>query len=186
MKNRRIFMAFLAGTLLGAVGAVVGPPLLSPHLPAAIAGRGVRVEGPVVAKSRESGRLLLKVVGREGAVLVTITKRTDEIDMLVETGDSVAFLVREYRPFVSDPDIAGVYKLSERTLQEAAAPTEAPAEPVVGKAQPAAARADSVEAEQAPAKADSLEVDPASAKPDTLVDRSAQAGRSTERGPFHR
>ena len=48
MKKRWLGLAFLAGAVLGATGAAVGPPLLRHHLPSAIGGPRLRVEGPVV------------------------------------------------------------------------------------------------------------------------------------------
>jgi hypothetical protein len=113
MKKRRVLLAFLAGALLGAVGGALAPSYLGPRLPAPFRASGVRVEGPVAAKRRDGDRLLLTVSGQQGAVLVTVRHRIEEVDLLVEVGDSVALLVPEYGPFVTDPAIASVFKRSQ-------------------------------------------------------------------------
>lgn len=110
MAKRPVLMALLAGIVLGATGAVLAPRLVSPHLPRSGAAGGDSVSGEVVAKSKEADRLLMTVAGDQGAVLVTITKRIKEIDLLVGVGDSVTLLMSAYEPFVKDPRIGGVRK----------------------------------------------------------------------------
>ncbi len=117
MFNRRVLFALLAGIVLGVTGAVLAPPLVSPHLPRSITAGSDQVVGEVVAKSKEVDRLLVTVSGERGAVLVTVTKRIKEIDLLVEVGDSVTLVMSAYKPFVKDPAIAGVRKAA-RAAQE--------------------------------------------------------------------
>ncbi len=112
MLKRPVWIALLAGIVLGATGAVLAPMLVSPVLPRSGAGGGDGVTGEVVAKSKEADRILMTVSGDGGAVLVTVTKRIKEIDLLVEVGDSVTLLMSAYEPFVKDPKIGGVRKFS--------------------------------------------------------------------------
>ncbi len=112
MLKRPVLIALLAGIVLGATGAVLAPLLVSPLLPGSGAGSGDSVAGEVVAKSREADRILMTVSGEGGAVLLTVTKRIKEIDLLVEVGDSVTLLMSAYEPFVKDPEIGGVRKFS--------------------------------------------------------------------------
>lgn len=46
-----------------------------------------------------------------------VRKRIEEIDLLVEVGDSVALLSPGYRPFLTDPPIAAVYKPDQTATQ---------------------------------------------------------------------
>lgn len=112
MVKRPVLIALLAGIVLGATGAVLAPRLVSPRLPRSGPSGGDGVSGEVVAKSKEADRLLMTVAGKQGAVLVTVTKRIKEIDLLVEVGDTVSLLMSAYEPFVKDPRIGGVRKPS--------------------------------------------------------------------------
>lgn len=124
--KRPVLIALVLGIVLGATGAVLAPPLVSPHLPRSVASGDGGVAGEVVAKSREADRLLMTVAGEQGAVLVTVTKRIKEIDLLVEVGDSVTLLVSAYEPFAKDPKIGSVRKGSMRSPQgeRSAEPTQ--------------------------------------------------------------
>ncbi len=117
MVKRPVWIALLVGIVLGAAGAVLTPALVSPHLPRSAASNGDGVAGVVVAKSKEADRLLMTVAGRQGAVLVTVTKRIKEIDLLVAVGDSVTLLMSAYKPFVNDPAIGAVHKTSMESTQ---------------------------------------------------------------------
>ena len=85
-------------------------PTLGPYLPPALQDQSTPVEGTVVRKSREEGRLLLTVSTPRGALLSTFTKQIPEIDLLVEEGDSVTLGISHYEPFVKDPIVKGVMK----------------------------------------------------------------------------
>lgn len=85
-------------------------PSLRPYLPQGLQDQSEAVEGVVVRKSREEGRLLLTVSTPRGALLATFTKQIAEIDLLVEEGDSIMLGIRDYEPFVKDPHVKGVMK----------------------------------------------------------------------------
>lgn len=85
-------------------------PSLNPYLPQALQDKTEAVEGKVVRKSREEGRLLLTVSTPKGALLSTFTKQIAEIDLLVEEGDSIMLGITHYEPFVKDPHVKGVMK----------------------------------------------------------------------------
>ena len=108
--GRGMVIAFLIGLLVGAVGAAVAQPLLGRRLPEAVRGKYESLEGPVAAKQQQGDRLLLTVSTQAGAILATFKKRVDEINLLVEVGDTVAFDVPGYQPFMQNPDITRVAK----------------------------------------------------------------------------
>ncbi len=110
-------MKIVIGLIIFAVGVGVGlsipsflSPSLSPYLPQALQDQTDVVEGVVVRKSREDGRLLLTVSTERGALLSTFTKQIAEIDLLVEEGDSITLGIARYEPFVNDPAVKGVMK----------------------------------------------------------------------------
>lgn len=106
--GRGIAIAFALGAVAGVVGALLLPPLVRPHLPAALRGSDLLMSGVVVAKGTEGDRLLLTLATPQGTTLATFTKETAKIDLLVRVGDSLAVEVREYGPFVENPRIARV------------------------------------------------------------------------------
>ncbi len=118
MVNRKLVVTFLVGLALGAVGVIVAQPFLGRNLSEAVRGGKLKtVSGPVTAKRLGEDRLLLTVVTPEGATLATFTKRVDEIDLLVEAGDTLTLSMPEYDPFLRDPDIARVVKPSREPAQ---------------------------------------------------------------------
>ena len=68
------------------------------------------MESVVLGKSREEGRLLLKLETERGVLLATFTERVEEIDLLVEKGDRVTLRVAQYQPFLTDPTLDRVVK----------------------------------------------------------------------------
>lgn len=125
--KRPVLIALLVGIVIGAAGAVLVPALLSPHLPRSGDSDRDGVTGVVLAKSKEADRLLMTVAGEQGAVLVTVTKRVKEIDLLVDVGDRVTLQMSGYEPFVDDPTIGAVHKsLSESTRFEGTARPQRP------------------------------------------------------------
>lgn len=108
--NRKLVVTFLIGLVLGAVGVIVAQPFLGTNLSQAVRGKAKTVSGPVTAKRLGEDRLLLTVVTPEGATLATFTKRVNEIDLLVEAGDTLTLSMPEYDPFLRDPDIERVVK----------------------------------------------------------------------------
>lgn len=128
----RIATTFLLiGIIVGGLAVHFAPEVLSPYLPDAVQKPGDGISGPVVAKRLEGDRLLVTVAAQQGAILVTFRKKLSEIDLLVEEGDTVALGVKQYRPFMQDPELRAVQKheISEPSPAEAS-PGEAPAQPV--------------------------------------------------------
>jgi hypothetical protein len=110
MNRRLILVLFVLGIGVGVAGALVGPRLAGPYLPAAVRGKTELVEGVVARKQQEPDRLLLTVVSERGAILATFRKRTAEINLLVEQGDTLTLALSGYEPFVDDPPIERVRK----------------------------------------------------------------------------
>lgn len=106
-RGRGVALAFVLGAVAGIVGAIVLPPLRR-YLPTALRGPEQVLNGVVVAKGAEGGRLLITLSTPEGTTLATFTKQTAKIDLLVREGDSLALAVRKYGPFVEDPRITRV------------------------------------------------------------------------------
>jgi len=127
--NRKLVVTFLVGLVLGAVGMLIGQPFLGRSLPEAVRGKQQTVSGPVTAKRLDGERLLLTVVTPEGATLATFTRRVNEIELLVEPGDTVTLAMPDYDPFLSDPEITRVMKPGGRQLApESQPPREAQAD----------------------------------------------------------
>ena len=118
--NRKLIVAFLIGLVLGAVGVLLVEPFLSRSLPEAVRGKLETVSGRVTAKRMADNGLLLTVVTAEGATLATFTKRVNEIDLLVEPGDSISLSMPQYDPFLRDPEIGRVVKPEPRPGEERA------------------------------------------------------------------
>ena len=108
--GRGILIAFVVGLLIGVVGTFVVQPMLGRRLPEAVRGKYEVLEGPVTAKQMEDERLLLTISTRAGAILATFKKQVDEINLLVEEGDTVVLEVPGYQPFMQNPDIVRVAK----------------------------------------------------------------------------
>jgi len=109
-RKGRGILVFVIGFVLGIVAAVVARPFLGERLPEAVGGKREAVEGPVAAKQMQDDRLLLTIVTPSGAILGTFKKKIEEINLLVETGDTVALTIPGYQPFLEDPEITRVAK----------------------------------------------------------------------------
>lgn len=139
--GRGLLIAFLAGLLIGGVGTFVAQPLLGRRLPEAVRGKYETLQGPVTAKQMQGERLLLTVSTRAGAILATFRKQVEEINLLVEEGDTVALDVPGYQPFMQNPEIIRVAKPdmlppAPQSLPVQDVPEPAAAEP--GAVEPAA------------------------------------------------
>ena len=110
VKGGLTFIVFLIGIGIGVTGTLLAPRYLSPYLPAGLGGGGETLEGPVLGKRQEEGRLLLTVAAVQGAVLATFSERVAEIDLLVDVGDTITLGVTGYEPFIDDPAFRGVRK----------------------------------------------------------------------------
>lgn len=109
-KRSRSLIVFLVGLAIGLAGALLVPRYLGTYLPAGLGGGRETLEGPVLGKRQEDGRLLLTVDARQGAVLATFSERVAEIDLLVDVGDTVTLGVAGYEPFIDDPAFRGIRK----------------------------------------------------------------------------
>ncbi len=147
MLNRRTAVTFVIGLVLGLILAVVARPFLGRRLPEAVTGKREMLAGPVTAKQRSGDRLLLTIDTPAGASLATFEKRVDEIDLLIQAGDSVTVAVPQYRPFLEDPEIArvaksramgrqepGGHQLPDTTPPPAPEPTNEPGDTLTGEA----------------------------------------------------
>jgi hypothetical protein len=108
-RRSRFFPGFLLGLIAGAIGAVVAPSWWQGLVPDALFPGG-SMESVVLGKSREEGRLLLKLETVGGVLLATFTERVEEIELLVEPGDRVTLRVARYQPFLTDPRLDRVVK----------------------------------------------------------------------------
>lgn len=109
-RKRRGILVFVIGFVLGIVVAVVTRPFLGERLPEAVGGKRQAVQGPVAAKQMQDDRLLLTIVTPSGAILGTFKKKIEEINLLVEPGDTVELTIPGYQPFLDDPEITRVAK----------------------------------------------------------------------------
>jgi hypothetical protein len=110
VKGGGLFITLLVGVTLGVTGTILVPRYLGDYLPGMLRGSEETLEGPVLGKRTEEGRLLLTVQANQGAVLATFRDRVPEIDLLVGVGDTVTLGVARYEPFVEDPDFLGIRK----------------------------------------------------------------------------
>lgn len=130
MGSRRGLIVFLVGLGLGVGATIVGQQLVGDRLPSAVSGGRESVAGRVAAKQRHNDRLLLTIVTPAGAILGTFTKQLDEIDLLVNVGDTVELTIPSYRPFLDDPKITRVSPGGEaRAAEPATMPDSAGLQP---------------------------------------------------------
>ncbi len=124
MFTRRTVVTFLVGLVVGVVLVAVARPFLGARLPEAMSGKRESVTGPVAAKQRQQDRLLLTIVTPGGAILGTFTKRVAEIDLLVQTEDTLTLAIAGYQPFLQDPQITRVAKPHAYSLPTDSMPPE--------------------------------------------------------------
>jgi hypothetical protein len=107
-KNPKITVSFIAGLLVGVVGAIFVPRIVQ----SALSTTGLRqpqlIPGMVSAKRPELDRLLLTITTSEGSILATFTEDIPAIDLLVNEGDSITLETDGYEPFFDNPAIARV------------------------------------------------------------------------------
>lgn len=139
--QRRAFLFFVVGAVIGVAGTILLPDLLSPYLPQGVGRTESIVQGVVQAKRETGERLLLTVVTSDGAILATFVENVPEVALLVDEGDTVSLALGRYDPFVTDPPIRAVRKAdsgsglppgerpSER-MEPGAEPMEPGAEPM--------------------------------------------------------
>lgn len=145
VKGGLSFIVFLIGIAIGVTGTLLAPRYVSPYLPAGLGGGGETLQGPVLGKRQEEGRLLLTVDALQGAVLATFSERVAEIDLLVDVGDTITLSVTGYEPFIDDPVFRGIRKATQ-TPVAAQPPATEPGAMIEGAAEGVPATADSAAA----------------------------------------
>jgi hypothetical protein len=120
MKSLILYAALF---LLG-VGLGLGAPFLvsryaQPYLPQFLQETVHPLTGTVTHKERQQNRLLMTVTTQDGTILATFQKQVPEIDLLVEEQDSVTLNVKQYEPFVTDPPVIKVNKLTRQAPEPA-------------------------------------------------------------------
>ena len=93
----------LVGIVVGAGVANRGPALVVPYLPKAVSGPSEHIDGQVVRKQRDGNRLLVKISTAQGPMLVTFTQKVADLDVLLDSGDTVTLGTPSYATFVDDP-----------------------------------------------------------------------------------
>lgn len=116
-------MVYIAVFVLG-VGLGLGAPFLAaryaqPYIPQFLQETVHPLTGTVTHKERQQDRLLMTVTTPDGTILATFRKQVPEIDLLVEEQDSVTLNVQQYEPFVTDPPVIKVNKLSQQAPEQA-------------------------------------------------------------------
>lgn len=105
--HRLLILVF--GILLGGSAALFLPRYLGQYLPWLVT-TPAAVEGEVVDKQVDSARLVLKVSTDQGMLLASFTEMQTDVDVLVDTGDSIQLEADRYRPFLENPVILSVRK----------------------------------------------------------------------------
>ena len=103
-----LICTFLVGVAVGVGLANRGPALIAPYLPKAVIGPSEHIEGQVVRKQRDGNRLLVKITTAQGPMLVTFTQKVADLDVLLDTGDTVTLVTAGYSTFVDDPALERV------------------------------------------------------------------------------
>lgn len=108
-------------------GAIIGPRYVGTYLPTFIAGETYSLEGSVARLQREPERLLVTISTPQGALLAIFTQKVSEIELLLAEGDLVTVALRQYEPFITNPRIEKVMKISDFSSHDPIDPL-APAE----------------------------------------------------------
>ena len=123
MKSLMVYMAvFVLGVGLGLGAPFLAARYAQPYIPQFLQEAVHPLTGTVTHKERQQDRLLMTVTTRDGTILATFRKQVPEIDLLVEEQDSVTLDVKQYEPFVTDPPVIKVNKLT-RPVPEPAQPS---------------------------------------------------------------
>jgi|SRR5262245_10317367 len=101
--------------------------LVAPYLPKVASAPGEYIEGQIVRKQRDGNRLLVKISTPQGPMLATFTEKVADLDVLLDSGDTVSLLIRHYATFVEDPILERVKEPSrpQSSSQPATAPLPA-------------------------------------------------------------
>ncbi|MDT3777552.1 hypothetical protein PJI16_08265 [Nitrospira sp. MA-1] len=118
MKSLMVYMAvFVLGIGLGLGAPVLVSRYAQPYLPQFLQETVHPLTGTVTHKERQQDRLLMTVTTKNGTILATFQKQVPEIDLLVEEQDSVTLDVKQYEPFVTDPPVIKVNKLTRQASE---------------------------------------------------------------------
>ena len=117
---------FLIGVVVGVGLANRGPALVTQYLPKTGSGSGEHVEGQVVRKQRDGNRLLVKVSTAQGPMLVTFTQKVPDLEVLLDSGDTVTLVIPGYATFVDDPILE---RVKEPARAQGASPPASPGPP---------------------------------------------------------
>ena len=149
-RKGRGLLVFAIGFVLGVAAVIIARPFLGERLPQAVGGKRQSVAGPVTAKQQQNDRLLLTINTSAGAILGTFTRKVDEINLLVERGDTVTLTVPGYQPFLENPEITRVGKPTGIAAIESSEPGGPDVETADSLGQPADTlqKADSTASEQ--------------------------------------
>ena len=131
--------SFLVGMVVGVGVGQKGTGLIAAYLPRAVGGApGERLEGQVVRKQRDGNRLLVKVSTPQGPLLATFTEKVADLDVLLDSGDTVMLLTHGYATFVEEPVLE---RVKEPPRAQASSGTPALASPAPSPSSPAPAPA---------------------------------------------
>ncbi len=149
-RKGRGLLVFAIGFVLGVAAVILARPFLGERLPQAVGGKRQSVAGPVTAKQQKDDHLLLTINTSAGAILGTFTRKVDEINLLVERGDTVTLTVPGYQPFLENPEITRVSKPTGIAANESSEPGGPDVETADSLGQPADTlqKADSAASEQ--------------------------------------
>jgi hypothetical protein len=98
-------VTLVTGFVLGIGAATKGPAVVAPYLPSKVGGAHERIEGQVVRKQRDGNRLLVKVATAQGPMLVAFTQKVGDLDVLLDSGDTITLVTAGYATFVDDPGL---------------------------------------------------------------------------------
>lgn len=98
-------VTLVTGFVLGIGAATKGPAVVAPYLPSKVGGAHERIEGQVVRKQRDGNRLLVKVATAQGPMLVAFTQKVGDLDVLLDSGDTITLATAGYATFVDDPGL---------------------------------------------------------------------------------
>ena len=124
MNKPSPLVPFIIGLVLGILGTIYLPGYVRPYIPDWARGKAVVVKGTVAAKQKKEASLLLTVNTAEGVLLATITRKADEIGLLVNEKDVIEFTLPKYAPLIEDPRITRVLREQPAASAPAAVPVE--------------------------------------------------------------
>lgn len=108
-KKHHRFLFLVIGVLLGVALSYYFPRYAGPYLED-IVSPDAALSGEVTDKVSESDRLVLKVSTEEGVLLASFQQKRNDVDILVDEGDSISLNADRYRPFLEEPTILSVEK----------------------------------------------------------------------------